>query len=205
MKFTYHHVAVAFVALIILIFAISSAFADDRIKANQSIYEFPTITAESVTASDWVPVFDASAINWKKTSAASLNDVANFEDTTATNVLAASECGKTITLNSTTEFVTTLPAPTAGCRFRFIVKSAPASASYTIVTASSANVLIGHVESADLDASADGDVSTADDTITIADGVAVVGDQVELYSDGTRWYYIGHARTYNGITASQAS
>ncbi len=194
---------------IALLFSIVAApiisLADDRLRPNVSIYEFPDLGIESVAAGDYIPMFDVSTNKWKKIPGTAIGFVTLFEDTTATNVLAASECGKIITLNAATEFVTTLPVPTAGCKFRFIVKAAPASASYTIVTSASANILIGHVETADIDGAADGDVSTSDDTITIADGVAVVGDEVEIYSDGTSWYYIGHARTYNGITASTAS
>jgi hypothetical protein len=128
-----------------------------------------------------------------------------FEGVTATNVLTSAECGKTMMLNSATEFATTLPTPVAGCSFKFIVKAAPSGASYTILTNASGNVLIGHVETADVNSATDGDISTADDTITFADGVAAVGDSVEMISDGTSWYYIGHSAVYNGIVGTQAS
>lgn len=182
-----------------------NSFAAGNELAYKRITELDAIAGTSVDAdNDLVVVYDTSAKKTTKMPAAPfINSL--FEDTTATNTLTTAECGKTITLNSATEFVTTLPAPTAGCKFTFIVKAAPASASYTVVTASSANIIIGHVETADIDGAADGDSSTADDTITFADGVAVVGDRVDIVSDGTSWYYIGHAKTYNGITASQAS
>ncbi len=191
-------------ALAAVSFMAGYAQADDRIKANQSVNEFPTLGINEVSAADWTLVYDTSAINWKKVPAAAA--VGNsFEDVTATNVLLASECGKLMTLNSATEFVTTLPAPVAGCKFTFIVKAAPSGASYTIVTNASANIIIGKVTSADLNAASDGDISTADDTITIADGVAAVGDEIEMWSDGTSWYYIAVTSVFNGITASQAS
>lgn len=193
-------------AALLVIVSATVAIAGGNELAYFKIPELEDLAASSVTSNDYTVVYDASDDKVKKVPAGSTLGAAAFEDVTATNVIATSECGKTFTLNSSTEFVSTLPAPTAGCRFRFIVKAAPSGASYTIVTASSANIVIGHVETADVNsAAADGDVSTADDTITIVDGVAVVGDQVEIYSDGTSWYYLGHSRTYNGITATQAS
>src|SRR5690242_12822680 len=63
------------------------------------------------------------------------------KDLTATTTLTAADSGATLFLNSATEFATTLPAVAAGLRFTFIVKAAPSGASYTVVTASSANVL----------------------------------------------------------------
>ncbi len=71
------------------------------------------------------------------------------EDVVAANVLTAAECGGTFFLNSATEFQTTLPAMntvSSGCYFKFIVKAAPASANYTIITANSLeNVLHGGI------------------------------------------------------------
>ena len=65
------------------------------------------------------------------------------EVVTATNVIAAAESGTTFFLNAATEFVSTLPAPAAGLNFRFIVSAAPSGASYTVVTTSSSNIIIG--------------------------------------------------------------
>lgn len=99
--------------------------ADDKDMAYKGFNEFPVLTAGSIDAvNDYIPVWDVSTRLVKKTPVASFGANA-FEDVTATNVLTTAECGKTMSLNSTTEFVTTLPAPTAGCSFKFIVKSAP--------------------------------------------------------------------------------
>lgn len=125
------------------------------------------------------------------------------EDLTATSILDASDSGKVLFLNSATEFATTLPAPAAGLNFKFICKAAPVSASYTIVTASSANIIIGGIN--ELDTTNDGPYIADGDTITFADGVAVVGDYVELASDGTSWYVNGQANADGGITLTQAS
>lgn len=128
-----------------------------------------------------------------------------YETVAATNVLAATECGKIMTLSHATEFVSTLPAPTAGCRFTFVVANAPETASYTIVTTSSNNILFGQVVSAE-DAAGSGDFeATGADTITIVDGKAVVGDKVECLSDGTSWFCTGFASVQDGITFDTAS
>lgn len=134
-----------------------------------------------------------------------LNSASSVEDLTAASTLTAADSGKTLFLNSATEFATTLPAPAAGLKFKFIVKAAPASASYTVVTASSANVIIGGINELEVDTGDDGPYIADGDTITFADGVAVVGDWVELISDGTSWYVTGQANADGGITLTQAS
>lgn len=123
-------------------------------------------------------------------------------DTTAASTLTAEDSGKTILLNSTTEFATTLPAPAAGLKFTFIVVSAPSGASYTVVTNGSANIIVGkQFTSAD----AAGDTGATDDTITFVDGQAVAGDRVELISDGTKWYAYAFSAVAAGITFTTAS
>ncbi|MCK5132403.1 MAG: hypothetical protein KAR40_09675 [Candidatus Sabulitectum sp.] len=122
------------------------------------------------------------------------------ETTTATDTLTASQCGSTIFLNSATEYLTTLPTPSAGCYFKIVVKAAPASASYTIATNASANILIGGVNELEVDTSDDGPYSAVGDLITFVDGVAVVGDYVEMISDGTSWYLNGQTNADGGVT-----
>lgn len=123
------------------------------------------------------------------------------EAVTATNVIGAAETGTVFFLNSATEFVSTLPAPAAGLRFTFIVKAAPASASYTIVSDSGTDNIHGAVYAAE-DALGSGDATsgTAADTITFVDGKAQVGDMVELYCDGTLWYAKAFATQQDAIT-----
>jgi hypothetical protein len=132
-----------------------------------------------------------------------LGGVKKTEDLTATNTLTAADSGKVLFLNSATEFVTTLPTPAAGLNFKFVVKAAPSGASYTVVTASSANILIGGVTCATAD-----DLGSYDadgDTITFVNGQAVVGDFVEVVSDGTSWYVSGQAFVAEGVTITKAS
>lgn len=140
-------------------------------------------------------------------TAAELNQIADlsarFEDVTAANTLTAAECGKIMTLNSATEFASVLPAPSAGCMFKFIVKAAPAGASYTIDTNADANILIGGINELEVDTSDDGPYTNEADTITLVDGVAVVGDYVEMVSDGTSWYFHGQTNADGGVTFAQ--
>lgn len=134
--------------------------------------------------------------------------VMNFppEIVTATNIITEDESGKTFFLSSATEFVSTLPLPKKGMRFTFIVTAAPSGASYTIVTASSANIIKGAVFSSDLNAASDGDLETSGgDTITLVDAKAVAGDRVELYCDGTNWFAHAFVSVFDAATITTAS
>lgn len=125
---------------------------------------------------------------------------------TAVTTLAEVDSGKTIFLNSTTEFAVTLPKPKAGLNFRFVVKLAPSGASYTVVTNGSSPIIYGQVYTTDNNSATDADFNiAAASTITFADGVAVAGDQVELVSDGTSWYMRGFCSVYNALTITISS
>lgn len=127
----------------------------------------------------------------------------NFEVVAATNVLTTAECGKTMTLAHATEFVTTLPAPTAGCEFGFIVGLAPSGANYTIVTTGSETIkgvafdMTGGAVSA-------GAGTAAADTITLVGGTALAGDRVNLFSDGTSWHGLAFSSSSGAITYTSA-
>ena len=121
---------------------------------------------------------------------------------TAASTLTAAQSGQVFFLNSATEFVTTLPAPAAGLNYTFIVGAAPSGASYTVVTASSTNIIKGQAVNA---AGAAGDTGTADDTISFVDAQAVAGDSVTVISDGTSWFAYGMCAVAAGITFTQAS
>lgn len=124
----------------------------------------------------------------------------------ATNVITASENGKTFFLSAATEFVSTLPAPAKGLRFTFIVSTAPSGASYTVVTNASANVIKGHVLSSDLNAAADGDFETAGgDTLSFVDSKAVAGDRAHFECDGTKWFVSAACTVFDAITITTAS
>lgn len=125
-----------------------------------------------------------------------------YTELTEASTLTAAQSGTVFFLNAATEFATTLPAPAAGLTYTFIVTAAPASASYTIVTASSANIIKGQAVNA---AGVAGDTGTADDTISFVDGQAVAGDMVTVISDGTSWFAKGFCAVAAGITFTQAS
>lgn len=128
------------------------------------------------------------------------------EIVTATNVITAAESGSTFFLNSATEFVSTLPAPALGLQFEFVVTAAPSGASYTIVTASSANIIKGQVYSSDLNAASDGDTETSGgDTITLVDSKSVAGDRVVMRCDGTNWFAYCFCAAFDAITITTAS
>lgn len=124
----------------------------------------------------------------------------------ATNVITAAEHGKTFFLNSATEFVSTLPTPALGLVFEFVVSAAPSGASYTVVTATSANVIKGSVFTSDVNSATDADFETAGgDTISFVDGKAVAGDRVRVISDGTSWFATGFCSVFDAITITTAS
>ena len=121
---------------------------------------------------------------------------------TAASTLTAAQSGTTLVLSAATEFATTLPAPAAGLCYTFIVGAAPSGANYTIVTASSANIIKGQAYPASGDA---GDTGTADDTISFVSGSSVAGDTVTVFSDGTSWFAKAFCAVAAGVTFTQAS
>jgi hypothetical protein len=121
------------------------------------------------------------------------------ETVAATNVLTAAESNKTCFLGLAGGFATTLPAPAAGLRYKFIVSVAPTT-SYTIGTNAGANVIIGGINELEVDTADDGPYSAAADTITFVQAVAVVGDWCEVVSDGTSWFLTGQTNADGGVT-----
>ena len=120
---------------------------------------------------------------------------------TAVTQLSEADSGKTIFLNSTTEFAVTLPKVRAGLNFEFIVKAAPSGASYTIGTYGGAQQLFGQIYTTDVNSGTDADFNIiAAARVTFVDGIAVVGDSLKLISDGTYWYVKGFCSVYNGMT-----
>lgn len=148
-----------------------------------------------------------NSINDKRTAVALGRAVDNLRQSsaavlTATRTITAEESGSTFYLSSATEFVTTLPAAALGLNYTFIVAAAPSGASYTVVSASSANIIKGNQNSVAGDA---GDFGTADDTISFVDGQSVAGDKVEVFSDGTSWFAYAISKVAAGVTFTQAS
>jgi hypothetical protein len=118
-----------------------------------------------------------------------------------TTTVAAYESGTTFFLDSATEFAVTLPAPALGLEYTFIVANAPETASYTVVTSGSEQIMAGHVlTSGFADSGSDVETSAGGTTITFVDSVAVVGDYARVKSDGTNWYVHAVCAVEAGIT-----
>lgn len=125
------------------------------------------------------------------------------EVVTATNVITAAESGKTFFLNSATEFVSTLPAPALGLKYKFIVSAAPSGASYTVICAASGTLIKGHVLTNDVNSATDADFGTSGElTLTFVDGKAVAGDWAEFQCDGTNWFVQAGCSVFDAITIS---
>lgn len=123
------------------------------------------------------------------------------EVVTAANVIAASESGTTFFLNLAGGFTSTLPAPAAGLRFKFIVSTAPTTA-YIITTNAGANVLQGTVANNGAETEVNGVDIANQDTINFVANQAKVGDYVEMISDGTNWYVSGMIQDLANLTVA---
>ncbi len=121
----------------------------------------------------------------------------DYADVTAASTLTQAQCGRVMTLNAATEFATTLPAPEAGCFFKFIVAAAPVGTAYTIITPGGGDLVDGTTV---VNGGVIGCVD--EDTITFTASAAISGDWVELWSDGTNWYVTGQAFAATGIACT---
>jgi len=127
------------------------------------------------------------------------------ENVTTTNAIAASETGSHFVLNSTTAFVSTLPSPAAGLEFWFHNGAAQVTGgNHTVVTTSSANVIVGSLSSRE-DAAGVVVCHALADTISFVADKAVLGDLAHVWSDGTYWFLDGHCFVQDGMTTTQAS
>lgn len=201
------------------VFAFSPAFADGYDLTHKSIDELTEDTSAPASG-DFTVRYDDSAREFKKVDATDLNgqygitatatelnqaaDIStNSEIVTEANTITTAECGETFFLNDETEFASTLPAPTQGCKFDFIVTGAPSGASYTVVTTGAETIKALGFES-ETDTGDDGPTTAGADTITFVDGVAAAGDRLNLVSDGTNWLGITFTSSDGGITFSSA-
>lgn len=117
------------------------------------------------------------------------------EVVTATNVITADENGKTFFLSAAAGVASTLPAPAAGLRFKFVNALLLTSVGHTITTASNAAIIEGSVLAAGVVV-----VGVAEDTITFVHTADSLGDWVEVISDGTKWFVTGEAAVTGGLT-----
>jgi hypothetical protein len=133
---------------------------------------------------------------FQKKHIAAVSPSAKVETVTAANVITASETGKTFFQALAGGFASTLPAPAAGLKYRFVVSVSPTTA-YTIVTNGSANIIKGGT--IEIAGTASPYINNGD-LITFVANTAVVGDWVELVSDGTSWFLSGMSSADGGIT-----
>lgn len=80
-----------------------SAQADDRLKANISVNELRELNASSVADNDYVPIYDTSAVDWKKVAGS------NFKGGTAIITI----CGDGTTINNNTIYYGPSKVPVA--------------------------------------------------------------------------------------------
>jgi len=126
------------------------------------------------------------------------------EAITAANTITAAESGTRFVMNTATARIQTLPSPAAGLEYWFYVGATEPTGTHTIVTASSANIIVGNVSSPE-DAAGDVATVTDADTISLVASKAVHGDYAHVWSDGTNWYLDGMTKVQDGITTTQAS
>lgn len=127
--------------------------------------------------------------------------VESSEVVTATNVLTATESGKTLYLDAAAGFETTLPAAALGLNFKFVVKTAPTSDGYTI-TGDPADKIYGTVACSGAEATINGVTASAADNVILVHNQATIGDLVAFMSDGANWYVTGNVNTYAALTAN---
>lgn len=114
-----------------------------------------------------------------------------------TKTITALESGKTFYLSLAAGFTVTLPAPAAGLRYKFIVKTAPTGASYIITTNAGANLLFGMFYER---AGGAGLAGAAQDTQNFVVNQSIIADWAEYSSDGTNWYINGGVNVIAGVT-----
>lgn len=133
-----------------------------------------------------------------------MDSKSRHEVVNTTKTLTAAEVGKHLILNSATGFVTTLPLPAVGLEYFFHIGATEPTTTHTIVTATSANIIVGNITSPEDAAGAVSTVTDAD-TISFIASKAVHGDYAHVYSDGTNWYLDGMCKVQDGMTTTQAS
>ena len=120
---------------------------------------------------------------------------------TTTKTIASSESGTHFILNTATAFVTTLPAVAVGLEYWFHIGATEPTTTHTIVTAASANVIVGNISSPE-DAAGSVATVTDADTISFVANLAVHGDYAHVWSDGTNWYLDGMCKVQDGMTTT---
>ena len=117
--------------------------------------------------------------------------------------LAAEDSGKFYTVDSAAgAYEITLPAPTKGIRYDFVVKEDTPTGAVTIKATGA--LIYGRFLEGEVDTSSDanGSAGATGQTNVIIGTAANTGDSVRLVSDGTYWYAQGVTALDGSITVS---
>jgi|TARA_R110000764_G_scaffold98891_1_gene183357 hypothetical protein len=117
--------------------------------------------------------------------------------------LAAEDSGKFYTVDSAGgAYEITLPAPTQGIRYDFVVKEDTPTGAVTIKATGA--LIYGRFLEGEVDTSSDanGSAGATGQTNVIIGTAANTGDSVRLVSDGTYWYAQGVTALDGSITVS---
>ncbi len=153
-----------------------------------TIYTFQNETelaAGSIATDDVLLIYDTSAGRTRKAYVSSVLAPASLAITATASITAAAHAGRTLILNNTTGFTTTLPAASGtGLSYEFIVAATVASGSMIIKVANASDTMKGYcISSQDAGATLQMfEASGTDDTITM-DGSTrggIAGDRIIL-------------------------
>ena len=163
---------------------------------NRDIVRGTLVTVSSAVGADLVyQVATANPITVNTTAITFMLTNPTAELVITTNVISVDESGKTFFLDLAAGFTSTLPAPSIGLKYKFIVKTAPTTA-YIIATDSGANLLYGTF----LDIVGELTYFSAQDVLNFVASTALVGDELTVESDGVVWYCNAKSGANGGIT-----
>ena len=119
----------------------------------------------------------------------------NMNDSSASShTLDMGDSGKIYMIYSTVARTITLPAVSAGLKFKFIMTDTTADSSIT--TSEGTALLKGGAECGDA-------YLTLAGTTIVLEAAGAVGDHLELICDGTYWYVSGHGSHDASFSVSQ--
>lgn len=170
--------------------------------STKKITSVDVMPVNETVSTDYLPVY-RTATGTEVSELIPLDAVSGVETVTAANTLTAAECGKIVFISSTTGFANTLPTPTAGCEFDFVIGTDSTGTSHTIITTGAESIKGLGFES-ETDTGDDGPTTAGADTITFVSSAANAADTVQLKSDGTWWYAISFTSADGGVTFTSA-
>lgn len=130
--------------------------------------------------------FNVGAVNYTK-SALQVDSIAintAYTEISAATTLTAANSGKTYILTGIVGYALTLPAPSEGLKYKFIIQDLFATTDW-VITATGAIMYGSVMEASTVQA------VTAATTINLELAADAIGDWVQVESDGTNWYVTG--------------